>query len=201
MAISKEEILKDYDFDPARLQRVSLRKFKPPVEIVPPNPSWPATFALFKDRIFSALGNRALAVYHYGSTSIPGLPAKNVIDIDLVVQDNTDEASYVPDLEAAGFQFLTREPHWHEHRFFCAYEPQLANLHVWGPDCPEVERHRIFQEWLLSSEEDRALYGRVKEEAARQTREEGGVTMDYNKRKEDVIREILRRAFKSLGYL
>lgn len=201
MPFSKEEILKDYEFDPTLLQRVAVRKFKPPIEIVPPKASWPSTFTIFKDRIIAALGDKAVAVHHYGSTSIPDLPAKDVIDIDLVVADNTDEASYVAPLEAAGFHFLTREPHWHEHRFFCAYEPQLANLHVWSPECPEVERHRIFREWLLKNDEDRALYATIKEEAARQTRETGGLTMDYNKRKEDVIREILRRAFKDLGYL
>ena len=201
MAPSVEELIKDYEFNPELLQRISVRKFKPPVEIVPPNPSWPSQFAVFKDRINTALGDKALAVHHCGSTSIPDLPAKDVIDIDLVVPDSTDEASYVPLLEAAGFHFLVREPHWHEHRFFCAYEPMLANLHVWSPDSPEVERHRIFREWLLRNDEDRALYVRVKEEAARQTRETGGVTMDYNKRKEDVIREVLRRALKDLGYL
>lgn len=201
MAPSVEELLGDYKFDESRLERVSFRKSNPPLEIVPPNPTWPQHFETFKSRIISALGDKAIEVHHTGSTSIPGLPAKNIIDIDLVVPDNTDEPAFVPALEAAGFQFLTREPHWHGHRFFCGYEPMVANLHVWSPDCPEVERHRIFRDWLVEHPEDKELYVKVKEESSRATRETGGLTMDYNLLKENTIREILRRAFTALGYL
>jgi GrpB-like predicted nucleotidyltransferase (UPF0157 family) len=201
-----EEIIKDYVFKPELLDRVSFRKVTRKLEIVPPNPEWPAIFEIFRERIVSALGPEGsgggfLAIHHRGSTSIPGMPAKDVIDIDLVVPDVTDEKSYVAPLEAVGFHFLTREPHWHEHRFFCAYEPQSANLHVWGPDCPEVERHRIFRDWMLEHEDDRELYAKVKEECARQTSETGGTVMDYNLRKEETIRHILRKAFKQLGYI
>lgn len=201
MAPSVEAIVKDYNFKPELVERISLRKRKETLEIVPPDPSWPQVFEQFNSRIVAALGDTALVVHHAGSTSVPGLPAKNVIDIDLVVADITDEAAFVPALEEAGFHFLLREPHWHEHRFFCAYEPQPANLHVWGPDTPEVERHRIFREWLLQNDDDRALYAEIKKEAARQTTETGGVMMDYNFRKDGVIRQILQRAFKELGYV
>ncbi|KAF2171630.1 hypothetical protein M409DRAFT_17866 [Zasmidium cellare ATCC 36951] len=200
-AIPAEAILKDYVYDPTAWQRIAHRRITQPLEIVAPNPSWPSVFAIFKDRITAALGPLALEVNHCGSTSIPGLPAKDVIDIDLVVPDPTDEDSYVAALENAGFQFLIREPGWHEHRFFAGFEPQSANLHVWGPNCPEVQRHRIFREWLLKDESDRLLYYNVKEESAKETRDAGGVTIDYNQRKQDVIREILRRAFKDQGYL
>ncbi|VUC33250.1 unnamed protein product [Clonostachys rosea] len=201
MAPSIEDILGDYKFDESRLERISFRKAKPPLEIVPPNPAWPQNFETFKARIVSALGDKAIEVHHTGSTSIPGLPAKDIIDIDLVVPDNTDEPAFVPALEAVGFQFLTREPHWFGHRFFCGYEPLVANLHVWSPGCPEVERHRIFREWLLEHPEDKELYVKIKEESSKVTREKGGLTMDYNLLKENTIREILRRAFKALGYL
>ncbi|KAM5344826.1 hypothetical protein ACJ41O_010688 [Fusarium nematophilum] len=201
MSPSVEALLKEYDFDDSLLQRVSYRKSSPPISIVEPDLSWPATFSLLKSRIESALGSKALAISHVGSTSIPGLPAKAVIDIDLTVQDVTDEAAYVPALEEVGFQFLAREPHWHEHRFFCGYEPLSTNLHVWGPGSPEVERHRIFTEWLRANEEERELYARVKRESAEVSAKNGENVMQYNKRKEAVIREILQRAFKALGYL
>ncbi|RSL60630.1 hypothetical protein CEP54_006699 [Fusarium duplospermum] len=200
MAPSVEQLLKDYEFDPSLLQRVSSRRSKPPLAIVEPDPSWPATFDLLKARIESALGDTAISINHVGSTSIPGLPAKAVIDIDLVVKDVTDEESYAPALEEAGFHFLGREPHWHEHRFFCGYEPISTNLHVWGPDSPEVVRHKIFTDWLRRNEADRVLYERTKREAAAVSVEKGEDVMQYNKRKEDVIREILQRAFKDLGY-
>ncbi|KAF7552583.1 hypothetical protein G7Z17_g4221 [Cylindrodendrum hubeiense] len=201
MAPSLEALLKHYEFDPSILERVSVRKYKAPLAIVEPDPSWPQTFSLIKARIESALGPISLSVAHVGSTSIPGLPAKATIDIDLVVKDVTDESSYVGPLEAAGFQFISREPSWHEHRFFCGYEPMATNLHVWGSDCPETARHAIFTEWLRRNEADRELYAKTKREAADLSIEKGETVMQYNKRKEEVIREILKRAFKDLGYL
>jgi GrpB-like predicted nucleotidyltransferase (UPF0157 family) len=96
-------------FDPANVQRVSHRR-KLPIEMVEPDPKWPSSFALLAQRIQTALGSRALAIEHVGSTSVPGLPAKDVIDVDLVVADPRDESDYVPALEEAGFQLLFREP-------------------------------------------------------------------------------------------
>jgi GrpB-like predicted nucleotidyltransferase (UPF0157 family) len=123
-------------------------------------------------------------------------------DIDLVLSSNSMDVEpyYVSRLEKAGFQFLIREPTWHEHRFFAAHEPMSCNLHVWGPRCPEVERHRVFREWLRNHEDDRELYARTKRECAAVSREKGEVVMEYNLRKEDVIRQILARAFKDLGH-
>ena len=201
MAPSVADILKDYEHEPELVQRISVRKTKQPVELVRPNPVWGERFVSLKDRIVSTLGNQAVAVNHVGSTSVPDLPAKDVIDIDLVVADITNEDSYVDKLESQGFHFLLREPHWHQHRFFYAEEPYFVNLHVWGPDCPEVERHRIFRDWLRRCPEDKAAYREAKELAAQQTRETDGITQDYNTRKEAVIRNILRNAFRDLGFL
>ena len=61
-------------------------------------------------RIRDALGDAVLDLEHVGSTSVPGLAAKPIIDIDLTVADNRDEAAYVPRLEAAGFELRIREP-------------------------------------------------------------------------------------------
>ena len=77
---------------------------------------------------------------HVGSTSVPNMVAKPVIDMDLVVADILDEAYYVPRLEEAGFQFLLRSQPWHNHRLFCLDGPNV-NLHVFGDDLREVNRH------------------------------------------------------------
>ncbi|KAL4728152.1 hypothetical protein ACLX1H_004888 [Fusarium chlamydosporum] len=201
MTISAEALLKHYEFDPTLVERVDFRKVKHPIAIVEPDPSWPQHFDLAKARIETAIGSTALSINHVGSTSVPDLPAKAVIDIDLTVKDVNDEASYAPALEAAGFHFLVREPHWHGHRFFCDYGDVPTNLHVWGPDCPEAARHKIFTDWLRRNEEDRKLYEKVKRESAEASIASGEDVMEYNKRKENVIREILQRAFKDLGYL
>jgi GrpB-like predicted nucleotidyltransferase (UPF0157 family) len=164
-----------------------------PIEIVDYDRSWPDAFASIAQCIKSALGPTALSVSHVGSTSVPGLPAKAVIDVDLVVPDPTAEDEYVPALKAAGFQFLFREPNWYEHRFFGLAEP-YANVHVFGPGAAELSRHQRFREWLLSHPDDRELYVRAKREAARESRENGESVQGYNFRKEGVIEEIMVRA-------
>jgi len=183
--------------------RISHRKSKLPIAIVPPDPSWPSSFAVFKKRIQTALGSTgtAVSIEHIGSTSVPGLPAKTLIDIDLTVKDIEDEGSYVPALEAAGFQLLLREREWFEHRLFCAYEPMVANLHVWPVDSPEAARHNIFRDWLLEHEEDRVKYATVKRDAAEASTRLGEDVNQYSARKASVINEILQKAFRALGYL
>ncbi|GJN76521.1 hypothetical protein PLIIFM63780_000005 [Purpureocillium lilacinum] len=204
-SVPLDEFVKHHDFDPELVERIAVRKFQPPVAIVEADPSWAAHFAAAKARIEAALGDTAVSVAHVGSTSLPGMPAKAIIDVDLTVRDVSDEAAYVGPLERAGFLFLLREPHWHEHRFFCQGgergEQFPVNLHVWGPGCPEAERHRIFRDWLLKSPDDFALYARVKGEVAEVSARNGESIMEYNLRKEQTIREILDRAFRDLGYV
>lgn len=196
---SNAEVVKHVGFDPSEAQVVSTRPRKP-IELVEPDPNWASSFVLIAQRIQAALGSRALVIQHVGSTSVPGLPAKDTIDVDLVVANPSDEASYVDDLAAAGFQFLLRESAWFEHRFFGLAEP-YANLHVFGPDCPEVVRHRIFSKWLRENEDDRLAYAKVKREAAAAAEEAHETMNQYNYRKESLIRQILDRAFKAQGLL
>jgi GrpB-like predicted nucleotidyltransferase (UPF0157 family) len=93
-----------------------------------------------------------------------------------------------------------REPDWHEHRCLRGDDPR-TNLHVFGPGCPEVIRHRMFREWLLDHPEDRDLYRRAKLAAAAEISAKAGVITDYNKHKETVIREIYARMFRAHGLL
>ena len=218
-----DAILEGVENKPEFVQRISERKVKrPEIAIVEPDPRWLDHFQTLKARILAAFevhgpsdevhqhasGDSAmkvtiLSIDHIGSTSVPNLPAKAVIDIDLVLSSNSlsSEPFYVPRLEAAGFQFLLREPVWYEHRFFAAWEPMSCNLHVWGPQCPEVERHRIFRDYLREHEDDRELYARTKEECAVLSRQNQETVMEYGLRKEKVILDIRTRAFTELGFL
>lgn len=173
---------------------------QPGIHVVAPDPAWPERFAALAATVRAALGDRALAVEHVGSTSVAGLPAKPIIDIDLTVADSADEASYVPALEAVGFRLIIREPWWQEHRCFTHDDPK-ANLHVFSPDAAEPVRHRIFREWLLAHPEDRDLYRDTKLAAATAANEAGEHVMKYNARKESVIHEIYDRAFRAAGLL
>ncbi len=165
------------------------------IEIVDPDAAWPGVFEMLRSRIDGALGDRVLAIEHVGSTSVPGLAAKPVIDIDLTVADTDDEDAYVPALEALGFVLRVREPWWLGHRCLVSPEP-AANLHVWPPDSPEAARHRLFRDWLRADEADRQRYAAVKREVAAD-----GLMSEYNARKEGVIREIYTRAFTAAGLL
>ncbi|KAM3509001.1 hypothetical protein MY11210_006496 [Beauveria gryllotalpidicola] len=176
---------------------VSQRKVPHTIDIVDPDPSWPAIFAQLPGGLSAALlADIILGIHHVGSTSVPGLAAKPFIDVDLLVADPSDEASFVPALEAAGYQFLFCEPPWYEHRMFARYEPVLVNLHVYGGGALELEsaRHRVLRDWLRRCPADRDLYGRVKREASRRAKANGEGVGPYTEYKGGIIREILERA-------
>jgi GrpB-like predicted nucleotidyltransferase (UPF0157 family) len=170
------------------------------VHVVAADPTWPARFASLAATIAEALDTRAIVIEHVGSTSVPDLPAKPVIDIDLTVADSADESAYVPALQRCGFTLVVREPWWNEHRLLRRSDPS-CNLHVFSTGGAELERHRIFRDWLRAHPDDRSRYAEIKLLAAKQTRATGGHSMDYNAKKESVIREINDRAFRALGLL
>ncbi|KAI1267483.1 GrpB domain protein [Xylariaceae sp. FL1019] len=197
-----EEIITFAPDDGTGFERVNHRAGGPvALEIEEYNPDWPEKYALVDERIRKALGNRALLVQHTGSTSVPGLPAKAVLDVDLIVADNEAEETYRADLEAAGFILLHREE-WYKHRFFYMPEP-LTNLHVFGPGprSAEAVRHRLFRDWLREHPEDRENYAEIKRTATKASREGGEDVNAYTRRKGPVISDILRRIFETEGFL
>jgi GrpB-like predicted nucleotidyltransferase (UPF0157 family) len=130
----------------------------------------------------------------------PGLAAKPVIDIDLTVADPGREQDYVSALETIGFRLAIREPWWYGHRVLRMDEPP-CNLHVFGFDSPELVRHRIFRDWLRGNPDQRDCYAAAKREAASEANAGGEHVMQYNARKQQVIREIYHRAFVAAGLL
>jgi GrpB-like predicted nucleotidyltransferase (UPF0157 family) len=161
-----------------------------PITLVPYDPAWPAQFATEADRIRAALGSGVILLEHTGSTSVPGLAAKPIIDITLVVPDSADEGAYVPALEAAGYQLAIREPGWFEHRLLRGSNPSV-NLHTFSHGCPEVERMVVFRDWLRTHDADRELYERTKRELAAR---EWDYVQDYADAKGQVVETILARA-------
>ena len=137
-----------------------------------------------------ALGSRALSIDHVGSTSVPGLAAKPIIDIAVTVADSTNEAAYVPDLEAAGYQLRIREPDWFEHRLFKGPEVDV-NLHLFSRDCVEVERMIVFRDRLRTNDDDRHLYECTKRELASRRWK---YVQHYANAKSEVITTILKRS-------
>jgi GrpB-like predicted nucleotidyltransferase (UPF0157 family) len=161
------------------------------------DPRWTSWFGDDRAAIASALGERALAVDHVGSTSVPGLPAKPVIDILLQVPDSSDEFSYVPALERIGYVLRIREPEWLEHRVLKRRvedgAPHDVNLHVLSPHLAEAEIARMltFRDWLCANDDDRIRYAATKRELAARNWK---YVQDYADAKTAVVEEILARA-------
>lgn len=168
-----------------------------PVVVVGPDPAWPGLFAQERAAITSALGSTALSVEHVGSTSVPGLPAKPVIDVLLLVPDSADEPAYLPALLAVGYHLRVREPDWLEHRVVARRlangDSHDVNVHVFSPGVAdrEVARMRMFRDWLCTHREDRDRYAATKRElASRRWR----CVQDYADAKSEVVEAILVRA-------
>jgi GrpB-like predicted nucleotidyltransferase (UPF0157 family) len=153
------------------------------------DPDWPRWFDQAAEGIRAALGDKVLELEHVGSTSVPGLPAKPLIDVNLVVEDTTDEGAYVPPLEAIGYELRIREPDWYEHRLLRGFDPPV-NLHVFSLGCEEVERMRRFRDHLRADETDRELYARTKRELAAQRWK---YVQNYADAKGEVVQDIMSR--------
>jgi GrpB-like predicted nucleotidyltransferase (UPF0157 family) len=180
-----------------------------PIVLVGYDPRWPAMFDREADRIRSALASLAIRVEHVGSTSVPGLAAKPIIDIVLAVPDSADEAAYVPALEAAGYRLHNREPGWLEHRLLNRHSVQEGrgvvggvppdcdvNLHVLSAGEAEIDRMVLFRDWLRSHDDDRDAYVRVKRELAQRTWRH---VQHYADAKTAIVQQIMARASLPAG--
>jgi GrpB-like predicted nucleotidyltransferase (UPF0157 family) len=154
------------------------------------NPAWPAHFDEEAAAVRRALGDRVLALEHVGSTSVPGLAAKPIIDIILVVADSADEAAYVPALEAAGYVLRIREPNWHQHRLFKGPNRNV-NLHVFSTGCGEIARTLALRDRLRLSDSDRAAYEMLKRDL---TKRHWKYVQHYADAKGEFINALLKRS-------
>jgi GrpB-like predicted nucleotidyltransferase (UPF0157 family) len=161
-----------------------------PIEIRDYDPAWPERYAREASRIRRVLGNRVVRLEHAGSTSVPGLPAKPIIDMVLEVADSADEPTYVPALEGAGYVLRIREPDWFEHRVFKSPDADV-NLHTFSAGCPETDRMLVFRDWLRVNAADRDHYAATKRELARRN---WTYVQQYADAKSDVVAEIMARA-------
>ncbi|HEX7255994.1 MAG TPA: GrpB family protein [Gaiellaceae bacterium] len=179
-----------YDEELAKVTIGGLRPLVQPIEIREYDDRWPGWYEREETRIRSLLGDRVVRIEHVGSTAVPGLPAKPLIDIALEVPDSVAESAYVPDLEAAGYVLRIREPEWFEHRLFKGPDTDV-NLHVFTAGCPEVERMLLFRDWLRADASDREHYAGTKRALAAR---EWKYMQQYADAKTEVVREIMARA-------
>ncbi len=174
-----------------RLREVIIGEIEPQTIVVADyDPAWPERFRHEEARIRAALGETALSVEHIGSTSVPGLPAKPIVDVLLVVEDSGDEDSYLPALEEAGYVLRVREPDLDEHRMFRTPEKDV-HVHVYSWGCLEIDRYLLLRERLREDEGDRGLYARTKRELAKV---DWPSVQHYAEAKTEVVEGIIARA-------
>jgi GrpB-like predicted nucleotidyltransferase (UPF0157 family) len=158
-----------------------------PIVIVDYDNEWPDRFEELALQVKNALGNGALSVEHIGSTAVPGLAAKPIVDMLLVVHDVTDEGAYVTPLEQEGFVLRVREP---RHRMLRTTEKDV-HIHVFEPESQEIKDYRDLRDWLRINEADRDLYAVTKKKLAQQRWSDMNYYADA---KSSVVQQILGRA-------
>ena len=160
------------------------------IKIVDYDADWPKEFETHAKTIAEVLGDAALRIEHMGSTSVPELAAKPIIDILVVVPDSAQESTYLPQLEAAGYELRVREPDWNEHRMFRT-PARDVHIHTYSSGCQEIERILTFRDRLTRNVEDRNRYEQTKRKLATESWPDMNA---YAKAKGEVIESVILSA-------
>jgi GrpB-like predicted nucleotidyltransferase (UPF0157 family) len=166
------------------------RRVDGPIHLADYDPAWPTLYEREASRIRALLNERVLLLEHAGSTSVPGLAAKPIVDIVLGVADPADEPSYVPPMEAGGYVLRIREPDWHQHRVFKGPDTDI-NLHVFAADSSEIVRMLAFRDRLRTHDDERQRYLAAKRELAAR---HWTFVQEYADAKGEVVEGIIARA-------
>ncbi len=156
---------------------------------------WPNVFEQHARNIRDALGEVVLRIEHIGSTSVPQLAAKPIIDILMVVANAGDEVSYIRALLDAGYELRVREPKFDEHRMVCTPERDV-HVHILPSGSKEIGRYLAFRNQLRANAEDRSAYERVKRTLAQR---KWGDMNDYANAKTDVVESIIAKGIRAFG--
>jgi GrpB-like predicted nucleotidyltransferase (UPF0157 family) len=162
-----------------------------PIELVDHDEAWASRFVRWRALIVDALGDVALRVEHVGSTSVPGLPAKPIVDIQVSVRDIRDEEAYVPALEAnVRVQLRSRDE---LHRYFRPFpgEPRDVHVHVCNTGSAWERDHMLFRDYLRAHPEDVGRYAEAKRAAVAHWADDGWA---YTDAKSAAILAILDKA-------
>jgi GrpB-like predicted nucleotidyltransferase (UPF0157 family) len=165
------------------------RRLDGTVHLAEYDPAWPQLFAREANRIKQLLGETVRRIEHVGSTSVPGLAAKPIIDIVMEVNDSSDETAYVTPLERHGYELRIREPDWYAHRVLKGPDTDI-NLHVFTVGCSEVDRMLKFRDHLRATPSDRRLYEATKRDLAQH---HWAFVQNYADAKTEIIETILAR--------
>lgn len=141
-----------------------------PIQVLPYNPEWPAIFAAEAKLLQQALGNNCLHIHHIGSTSVPNLAAKPIIDILPIVKDIQTVDKATSSMQALGYE-AKGEFGIAFRRYFQKGDPRTHNVHIYQEDDPEIDRYLKFRDWMRSHPSDAAQYAQLKLELAATSRD------------------------------
>ena len=165
------------------------------IEIISYDDSWPIKYAEHENIIKETLSNIIVSIEHIGSTSVPRLSAKPIIDILLVVKDSSNEDEYLNKMESAGYQLRVREPDFHEHRMFRTVDRDV-HIHVSSSGSTEIERYIVFRNRLRKNEFERDNYEKLKLKLAKNQWENMN---EYAEAKTEIIERIIASAIENRG--
>jgi GrpB-like predicted nucleotidyltransferase (UPF0157 family) len=169
-------------------------RFDPAIRIVPPDPGWAARARAELDRVAEALGPVALRLEHVGSTAVPGLAAKPILDLQASVADIAARRRYVPALERLGYLFVPDPASPDLHLFAKPAErPRSHHLHVCEAGSAQELRHLALRDYLRSHADEAAAYARLKREAAERFPQD---RLAYIEAKERYVRDLEARALQ-----
>lgn len=139
------------------------------VVVVPYNEKWPEGFEKIRSVISKSLGDLALSIEHVGSTSVYGLWAKPIIDLDVVISDYSVLPQVIEKLKEIGYEYEGNLGIEGREAFSYEGEPELMlhHLYVCPKDSPELKRHITFRDYLRTHPDVAEEYSRVKREGAR----------------------------------
>lgn len=160
------------------------------LRLVHVGPEWAELFSSESYRLSSVLAASALHVEHVGSTAVPGMRAKPILDIAIAIRSYDDGHALVPRLEALGYQYRGEYGIPRRHYFVLGAPIRTHHLHVLELDCAQWRRHLAFRDWLLSSPENAAAYSEVK---ARCVAQASGCRKEYQRLKTSFIDDAMRR--------
>ncbi|MDQ6875831.1 MAG: GrpB family protein [Actinomycetota bacterium] len=163
-----------------------------PIQLTAYQATWPVVFTRHRNRLAGALGPVAMRICHVGSTAVPGLPAKPIIDIQITVPDQFREHDYVDQIESLGIQLRSRDD---QHRYFRPFpgSPRDVHVHVCSGGSGWEREHLLLRDYLRGHPDAAAAYALVKRKAAALWADD---MVAYTEAKDDVIRDALDAAQK-----
>jgi GrpB-like predicted nucleotidyltransferase (UPF0157 family) len=162
-----------------------------PVIVLDYDPNWPGLFQSLRKRIADALGDMAAAIEHVGSTAVPDLVAKPIIDIDVLLRSETMLSAAIEALASLGYVHRGTLGIPEREAFFAPVDDPPHHLYLCPPSSAEFRRHVAFRDYLRAHPMDARSYGDLKIALAERFREDRSA---YNAAKGEFVGELTSRA-------